>query len=56
MGWHRIQIARHYPTDIHSGRTLAQAIAQEFKNSPAFKKEFAEVKAEIEAAQSAAKN
>ncbi|MEY4917597.1 MAG: hypothetical protein RL616_1510 [Verrucomicrobiota bacterium] len=56
MGWHRVQIARHYPADIFAGRTLAQAVARQFKQSEAFKKDFAEVKAEIEAAQSAAKN
>ena len=56
MGWHRVQIARHYPTDIHAGRVLAQAITGELKKTDAFKKDFAEVKAEIEAAQAAAKN
>ncbi|HEV2692521.1 MAG TPA: phosphatase PAP2 family protein [Verrucomicrobiae bacterium] len=56
MGWHRVQIARHYPTDIFAGRTLARAIAQQFKGSNAFQKEFAEVKQEIETARSTAKN
>jgi len=50
MGWHRVQIARHYPTDIYAGRVLAQAIVKEFKQSDAFKKDFAEVKAELTAA------
>ncbi len=56
MGWHRVQIARHYPTDIYAGRVLAQAIVREFKKNTAFKKALAEVKTEVEAAQSAAKN
>jgi acid phosphatase (class A) len=51
MGWHRVQIARHYPTDIYAGRVLAQAIVRELKKSDAFEKELAEVKAEIAAAQ-----
>ena len=56
MGWHRVQIARHYPADIFAGRTLAQAIARQFKSNAEFEKEFAEAKAEIAAAQAAAKN
>jgi acid phosphatase (class A) len=56
MGWHRVQIARHYPSDIFAGRTLAQAIAKAYKKSDDYEKEFAEVKAEITAAQAAAKN
>jgi acid phosphatase (class A) len=56
IGWRRVQIARHYPTDIYAGRTLARAIVREMKASPAFEKDFAEVKAEIAAAQPAVKN
>ena len=56
MGWHRVQIARHYPTDIHAGRVLAQAIVREFNKSEAFQKDLAEVKTEIEAVRAAAKN
>jgi len=51
MGWHRVQIARHYPTDIYAGRVLAQAIVKQLKKSPVFVKEFAEAKAEIAAVQ-----
>ena len=47
MGWHRIEIARHYPTDIYAGRVLAQAIVRELKKSESFQKEFAEAQAEI---------
>jgi acid phosphatase (class A) len=53
IGWHRVQTARHYPTDIYAGRVLAQAIVREMKNNADFQKDFAEAKAEIEAAQPA---
>jgi len=56
IGWHRVQIARHYPTDIYAGRVLAQAIVKQFKKSDRFETEFNEAKAEIEAARTAAKN
>ena len=51
MGWHRVQIARHYPTDIYAGRVLAQAIVKQLKKNDAFEKEFNETKAEMTAAQ-----
>jgi len=51
MGWHRVQIARHYPTDIYAGRTLALAIVKQFQKSDAFQKDFMAVKAELGAAQ-----
>jgi acid phosphatase (class A) len=51
IGWHRVQTARHYMTDIYAGRVLAQAIVREMKTSPDFQKDFAEVKAELAAAQ-----
>lgn len=47
MGWHRVQIARHYATDIYAGRVLAQAIVKQFQKNDDFKKEFDEAKAEI---------
>lgn len=49
IGWHRVQIARHYPTDIYAGRVLAKAIVRELDKNPDFQKELAEVKAEIAA-------
>ncbi len=55
MGWHRVQIARHYPADIFAGRVLARAIARELNKSETFQKELAEVKAELAAAKLAAK-
>jgi acid phosphatase (class A) len=47
IGWHRVEIARHYPTDIYAGRVLAQAIVREMKKSDAFQKDFAKAQAEI---------
>jgi acid phosphatase (class A) len=51
IGWHRVEIARHYMTDIYAGRVLAQAIVREMKQNPDFQKDFAEVQAEMAAAQ-----
>jgi acid phosphatase (class A) len=47
LGWHRVWIARHYPSDIHASRAYAQAIVREMKKSPKFQSDFAEVKIEI---------
>jgi acid phosphatase (class A) len=51
VGWRRVQIGRHYPTDIYAGRVLAQAIVRKFKDSRAFEKDLAEVKVEVAEAQ-----
>jgi acid phosphatase (class A) len=56
IGWRRVQIARHYPTDVYAGRVLAQAIVQHMKTNAAFQKDIAEVKAEIIAAQANSRN
>ena len=50
ISWHRVQIARHYPTDIHAGRVLARAIVRELKASLEFQRDFEEARAEIAAA------
>jgi acid phosphatase (class A) len=50
IGWHRVEIARHYLTDIYAGRVLAQAIVREMKQNPDFQKDFAGAQAEIVAA------
>ncbi|HEY1786547.1 MAG TPA: phosphatase PAP2 family protein, partial [Verrucomicrobiae bacterium] len=55
IGWHRVEIARHYPTDIYAGRVLAQAIVREMKKDADFQKDFAAAKAEIATAQVAEK-
>jgi acid phosphatase (class A) len=51
IGWHRVEIARHYQTDIYAGRVLAQAIVREMKASPDFQCDFAEAKTEVTAVQ-----
>jgi acid phosphatase (class A) len=51
LGWHRVLIARHYPTDIYAGRVLARAIVREMKLNTDFQRDFAEARLEIQAAQ-----
>jgi acid phosphatase (class A) len=51
IGWHRVEIARHYPTDIYAGRVLAQAIVRQMKESADYQRDFAVAQAEIAAAQ-----
>jgi len=54
--WHRVEIGRHYPTDIYAGRVFAQAIVREMKRNAEFEKDFAAVKAEIAAMPQPARN
>jgi len=56
IGWHRVEIARHYPSDIYAGRVLAQAIFREMKKNPNFQHDFAESKSELASALTAVKN
>ncbi len=56
FGWHRIQIARHYPTDIYAGRFYARTIFNALKASPEYQQDFAAAQAEIQAVQAAARN
>jgi acid phosphatase (class A) len=56
IGWHRIQIARHFPSDIYAGRVFAKAIVHDLKASPDFQKDFAAAKAELTALAQASKN
>lgn len=51
IGWHRVEIARHYPTDIYAGRVLAQAIVQQMQKSADYQRDFVAAKAEVESAQ-----
>jgi len=56
IGWHRIQIARHYPSDIYAGRFFARTIYNALKASPQYQIDFAAAQAEILAVEQAAKN
>jgi acid phosphatase (class A) len=51
IGWHRVEIARHYPTDIYAGRVLAQAIVKQLEKNDDFQNDFAEAKTELAARQ-----
>lgn len=50
IGWDRVLIAKHYPTDVYAGRVLGRAIVRELRTSPAFQRDLAEAKAEVRAA------
>ena len=51
IGWDRIVIGKHFPSDVYAGRVLGQAIVRELLASTAFQKDFAKLKAEVRAAQ-----
>jgi acid phosphatase (class A) len=51
IGWDRVLIGKHFPTDIQAGRVLARAIFRELLASPAFQHDLAQAKAEARAAQ-----
>ena len=53
MGWHRVMLADHYPSDIYAGRVVGQDLFRELSASPDFQHDLAEVKAEIAALQPA---
>jgi acid phosphatase (class A) len=49
IGWDRIMIGKHFPTDIFAGRVLAKAIFQELMASKTFQDDLAAAKLEAEA-------
>ena len=51
IGWDRVLIGKHFPTDIYAGRVLGQAIFRKLQASPFFQHDLAEAKAEVEAAE-----
>lgn len=51
IGWDRVLIGKHFPTDIYAGRVLGQAIVRELLASPAFQHDLTEAKAEVQAVQ-----
>lgn len=50
IGWDRVIIGKHYPTDIYAGRTLGLAIMRELESNPEFVHDLAVAKSEVEAA------
>lgn len=47
IGWDRVLIGKHFPTDVYAGRVLGRAIVRELMASPAFQRDLADVKAEV---------
>lgn len=56
IGWHRVEIGRHYPTDIYAGRVLAQAVVRQMKQNPVFQRDLSAAKAELAATHPTARN
>ena len=48
IGWDRVLIGKHFPTDVQAGRVLGQAIMRELMASPEFQHDLAEAKAEVQ--------
>jgi acid phosphatase (class A) len=51
IGWDRVLVGKHFPTDVRAGRVLGQAIVREMLASPAFQHDLAAAKMEVQAAQ-----
>jgi acid phosphatase (class A) len=49
IGWDRVLIGKHFPTDVYAGRVLGQAIVRELRANAAFEHDLANAKAEIAA-------
>jgi acid phosphatase (class A) len=47
IGWHRVQLAMHYPTDIYAGRVLGQALVRHLKANHEFRRDFKRAKDEV---------
>jgi len=50
IGWDRVLIGKHFPTDIYAGRTLGRAIVHELLANKNFQQDLAEAKEELAAA------
>jgi len=51
IGWDRVMIGKHFPTDIQAGRVLGKAIVHELDANEFFQRDLAAAKAEVQAAQ-----
>jgi len=47
IGWDRVVIGKHFPTDIYAGRVLGKAIVRELLESPSFQHDLAAARAEV---------
>jgi acid phosphatase (class A) len=47
IGWDRVLIGKHFPTDVQAGRVLGQAIYRELSKNAEFQHDLAEAKAEV---------
>jgi acid phosphatase (class A) len=47
IGWERVVLGKHYPSDIYAGRVLGQAIVGEMKANRAFRRDFDQARIEI---------
>jgi acid phosphatase (class A) len=55
IGWDRVLIGKHFPTDVYAGRTLGQAVFRQLLANAAFQQDLAAVKTEIARAMAASK-
>ena len=53
IGWDRVLIGKHYPSDVFAGRVMGKAILRVMLTDPAFQHDLAAAKAEIAAARPA---
>jgi acid phosphatase (class A) len=53
IGWDRVVIGVHYPSDIYAGEVLGQALAQAMSKNPDFESRLAEAKQEFHSASTA---
>ena len=51
IGWDRVLAGVHYPSDVHAGRVLGQALAQAFVKSADFQSRLTQAKSEFESFQ-----
>lgn len=56
IGWDRVLIGKHFPTDVFAGRVLGQAIVRELLANPEFQRDLAAARAEVLAFQAAQKH
>jgi len=47
IGWDRVLIGKHFPTDVYAGRVLGQAVFRQLMANPVFRQDLAGVKGEI---------